>query len=289
MRIEPFTSDQLALAWCHRVYLRFRTYSRREVEALNALKQQTFSELLTPFDIRILELSTDAINVRLLASLNTKDAVSSAASKIKGRLSKWLTEFSSVDPNEGPQKWLGRGYFAVTTGNSTEHEVSAYLERQAVHHGYDRRALSPVFVRTFELHDDDERQLATDHATTRLRYHVVLATQGRQGVFTKDAGAAVTEAWRGMQPEMKAAIQKVSFVPDHVHVALALHPTVSPVALVTQLMNCAQDLIWKQFEGNAIRAGISRLWQPSAYVGSFGDLRSTAISSYVKRWERSGG
>lgn len=285
MFLQPFSSDELTFAWCHRVYFRFLTHRRRNVEALKDLLKNPFAEILDPYGIRILEMSVSAIDLRLLVSLDAPSSVSSAASKIKGRLSKWLSEHAAVDPNTTFDKYLARGYFAVTTGKSSEEDVAAYLERQAEHHGYNRRARPPTFVQSFVLNEADENLLATDHAATRLRYHIVLATQGRRGVFFRDIAVAATECWRGIQSEIKAVIQKVSFVPDHVHVAVALHSSISPVAVVVHLMNRAQELLWRQFDDVIIRAGINRLFQTSTYVGSFGDLRSAAISSYLRRWE----
>lgn len=81
-------------------------------------------------------------------------------------------------------------------------------------------------------------------------------------------------------------IDKVSFLPDHVHVALALHPAASPAEIVVGMMNAAQETMWAAFADDVVRAGVERLWQCSAYIGSFGELSSNAISAYVERWER---
>jgi len=81
-------------------------------------------------------------------------------------------------------------------------------------------------------------------------------------------------------------IDKVSFLPDHVHVALGLHPSKSPAAIVAAMMNATQERMWDSFDDTVIKAGVERLWQPSAYIGSFGDLSSNAVSAYIERWER---
>lgn len=81
------------------------------------------------------------------------------------------------------------------------------------------------------------------------------------------------------------ALEEVSFVPDHVHLAVHIHPSVSPAKSVVALMNAAQELLWTEFAESAIRAGVERLWQPSAYIGSCGDLESAKLAAYVRRWE----
>lgn len=44
--------------------------------------------------------------------------------------------------------------------------------------------------------------------------------------------------------------------------------------------------MWDSFADSVIHAGIDRLWQPSAYLGSYGDLESAKVSKYVQQWER---
>jgi len=64
---------------------------------------------------------------------------------------------------------------------------------------------------------------------------------------------------------------KVSFVPDHAHIALRAHP---------ELMNSAQE----EIRGALIPARVERLWQPSLYIGSYGDLASPQIRKYIEQW-----
>lgn len=75
------------------------------------------------------------------------------------------------------------------------------------------------------------------------------------------------------------------FVPDHVHVALRTHPLLSPADVVVALMNSSQDVVSRQL----VRAGLNRLWQPSAYVGSYGDLASAQVRKYIEGWDKTEG
>jgi REP element-mobilizing transposase RayT len=282
MFIQPYTVHELDLAYCNRVYLRFRSHRRKEIAGFTKLTKQLLSDLLMPYGIHLLEFTATDVDIRILVSLQATESVSVATSKIKGRLSKWISDNT---PNQSPDekhKWFGRGYFATTVGHTRTAEVSAYLDRQASHHHYDQRQRPPCYVESFDL---NETLLATDHAVTRLRFHIVLATEQRQGVFHDASAPCVTAVWRKLQPEMKSVIEKVSFLPDHVHLAISVHPIVSPVTLVAELMNQAQNIIWENFEKDVVRANVTRLWQSGAYVGSFGDLQSAAMAAYVKKWD----
>ena len=85
---------------------------------------------------------------------------------------------------------------------------------------------------------------------------------------------------------LEATVNKTDFVPDHVHLAVRFHPSVSPAAIVVALINAAEERLWSNFPEAAIRAGVQRLWQPSAYLGTFGELQSAKIPAYLRRWKR---
>jgi REP element-mobilizing transposase RayT len=281
MQLQPYSPEELNFAYSYRVYFRTRTHRRSPNADLQRLSSETFRDLLKPYGINLLELATSSTEIRLLLSLTPSESVAVASSKWKGRLSKWLTEQGS----NTSAKHLARGYFAITSGASTAEAISGYLDQQGEHHGYADRARPPTFVCSCPATPESESLLTADHAVTRLRFHIVLATWQRRGVFGQAAAQAVSECWQALQTECRVQIDKLSFVPDHVHLALTLHPAATPAEVITMLMNAAQDIIWRRFDREVIQAGVERMWQPSAYVGSFGDLTSNAIGAYVRQWE----
>jgi putative transposase len=282
MLIQPYSIAELHFAWSFRVYVRFRTHHRRRNEALARLDSATLGKLLEPYEINVLEISAGTLDVRAMLSLRVQESVSAAVRRLKGRISKWL---STQSADSGEKKILGRGYFAVTTGKSTADEIAKYLDSQGQHHGYETRVRPPVYVKTSERVGESRSQLATDHAVKSIRFHIVFATQWRKGVFSEATGRAIAERWRSLEPSARFSIVKVSFVPDHVHIAVETHPAVSPAEVVEKLMNSAQELMWERFDDCVIEAKVSRLWQASAYVCSYGDLSSSELGAYVRRWE----
>jgi REP element-mobilizing transposase RayT len=250
--------------------------------ALSRLDRKTLDSLLQEYGVHILETSASQSDVKVLASLLPAETVAAGASKMKGRVSKWLRGQSKLPQ---AQKLLSRGYFACTTGTSTEQAVLAYPEGQGEHHGYMSRPLPPVFVASYSMTPEDEQRLSASHAVTVLQFHVVLSTWRRKGVFDRRAGEATADCWRQVQGQCPMFIEKVSFVPDHAHVAVRTHPGLSPAMVVVTLMNAAQELIWKDFANSVIRGRVERLWQPSTYIGSYGDLESAKIAAYVRKWE----
>ncbi len=282
MRILPYQLEELDFAWCCRVYYRWRTHRGQAQAALAQLDQVTLDAMLQPYGIRILEANADPTAVKMLASLLPHETVAGCASRAKGRVSKWLREIARLQTS---QKLLSRGYFACTTGKPTAEAVDRYLSEQGTHHGYASRARPPVFIERYPITPADEQRLSAQHAVMVLKLHIVLSTWRRKGVFGRPEGEAVAARWRQMQHEWQTFVEKVSFVPDHVHVAIRIHPNASPARLVFNMMNAAQDLLWEAFTEPVLRAAVDRLWQPSAYIGSYGNLQSAAMATYVRRWE----
>lgn len=273
LKPTDYCVDDVRFAYCYHVYFRWRTHRGRPSGHLNGLNRATADELVAKYDIRILECETDKDEVRLLVSLRPGDAVSVAEGKVKGQAAKWLRQQSG--------ERFGRGYFACTAGKSTSEKLDDYLASQGEHHGYANR-VPPVFVRSYAIGDD--ARLQSPHSVATLRFHFVLTTWRRRGVFGSRSAAAIANVWQSLEGEHRFALLKLSFVPDHVHVAIRVHPNVVPSQLAADLMNAAQSIVWRDFSGDAIQAGIERLWQPSSYIGSFGTLATPQVVSYVRRW-----
>ena len=85
------------------------------------------------------------------------------------------------------------------------------------------RQVPPVFVARYPPTHVDEERLAASHAATDLQFHVVLSTWRRRGVFGETAAAATAGCWRRLQSRHAMHVEKVSFVPDHVHRASRWH------------------------------------------------------------------
>jgi len=281
MLITNYQFDDLRFAYCFHAYLRWQTNCVRPYPPLAQLDAATLQTLVERFNINVLECESAATEVRTLVSLEPQETVAACASKLKGQTSKWLRQALG---NEQPQDLLSKGYFACTSGKSTAEQVDQYLASQEEHHGYEERKLSPVYLADYPLSETEEQALQANHSFTALQFHLVLATWRRRGVFSRIEAEAVTGRWRDLQAQEQFALRKVSFLPDHVHVAVRTHPSVSPGRLIVALMNEAQRTMWEGFADRVIHAGIERLWQPSAYLGSFGDLATAQVQHYLENW-----
>ena len=280
MRYEPYRAETLRVAYCHRICLHAQTYRRLPQPCLEGLHKNQLAAALAPYSLHLLDLGADGTDLVCQLSLQPAEPIASAASKFKGRLSKWLRSMQNLD---SPGKLLAKGYLAYTVGDTTDTIVANYLDRQGEHHGYSNRPRPPVLVETFAEASSAVR-LDAAHSVSLLRYHLVFGTARRRGIFTQAEGGGVIEAWRALEPGHQFALLKASFVPDHVHLAIRVHPAAKPLALATELMNVAQEVMFEQFPEIMIRYGGNRLRENGAYIGSIGDVTSRAVRNTIRRW-----
>ena len=282
MLIQPYQLEELRFACCFRVYYRWRTHRASLQPALRRLDRETLDSLLKEYGIHILEASASHRTSRSSQACCRHETVAACASKMKGRVSKWLR--GAVQAAAGAEASQPR-VFRLHDGNLDRGGRAGVPGSQGEHHGYMSRPLPPVFVASYSRTPEDEQRLSASHAVTVLQFHIVLSTWRRTGVFGQAGGRGHRRLLAQVQRQRPMFIEKVSFVPDHVHLAVRTHPSLSPAAVVVALMNASQELIWKDFANSVIRGRVERLWQPKAYVGSYGDLESAKIAAYVRKWE----
>src|SRR5262249_51929835 len=156
--------------------------------------------------------------------------------------------------------------------------VRRYLDQQAEHHGYSKRALPPVFRYSAR----QPIALTAAHATFELTHHLVLATEHRRGVFTAGIGAELGSYWLKVAAKHGFAIERISVLPDHVHLLVRTVPRLSIEACALALMNNGQHFVARQFPEALITAGLNQLWQPSAYAGATGTVTTARCQSIPK-------
>lgn len=148
MLIQPYERGELQFAYCYRVYMRWRTHFGNPCEPLGRLNKRTLSALAQNYGIHVLECATNPTDLLAEVSLKPTETISSAASKLKGRVSSWLRTELGL---ERPANLLSLGYFACTVGKSTSGEVDKYLNSQGEHHGYAARKIRRSTLRNMSL------------------------------------------------------------------------------------------------------------------------------------------
>lgn len=280
--LRPYLELDLSFAWSYVIYLRWKTHRNQPNPHLPRLDHPTLETIAQRYGIRVLEATTSSSEVILMASLKPDESVSSCASKLKGQSSKWLREAMALGP--GPRLW-SRSYFAAGIGKNTKQAVEAYLAKQPERHGYSERPHPPVFVKQYPLTDADDMRLQPKHGRTDIQLHVSLSTLQRASVFAARSGEALAAFWKARERDGKFALLKISIVPDHLHLALKIHPTVAPSGLVLDLMNSAQEFLFENHRDAILATGLPQIWYPGAYIGTYGEVTRVRVRDYIREWD----
>jgi putative transposase len=160
--------------------------------------------------------------------------------------------------------------------------VRTYLDQQAEHHGYACRIRPPVY----RYKAEEATTLAASHAFVDLTHHLVLSTNKRKSVFDSVVGKALADYWLRVATKHGFAIDRLSLVPDHVHLIVRILPRMSIEECALFLMNNGQHFIGKNYPQILIQAGIDQLWQPSAYAGTCGDYTTGLIQQWLSSAEK---
>jgi REP element-mobilizing transposase RayT len=140
MQVADYHLQEIQFAYAYHAFLHWRTYRRIAYQQLANLDRNQLHALVEPLGLHVLDCDSRPTECRVLVSLRPPESLSAGASKLKGRVSKWLRQQLGLT---GSTTLLARGYFACTSGGSTRERVEAYLDAQGNHHGYNQRVVPP--------------------------------------------------------------------------------------------------------------------------------------------------
>jgi putative transposase len=276
MFLTPFTS----LTWAYQLhyYLAFRTHRRHKVfwsksPELNDL----IAEICDRHQIHLLECQPHPDQVRTLVSLRPDQRIAKTIQILKTNSSREWNRRFDLRPPLWPSGYLARSVGLVRTS-----AVRTYLDQQAEHHGYACRIRPPVY----RYKAEEATTLAASHAFVDLTHHLVLSTNKRKSVFDSVVGKALADYWLRVATKHGFAIDRLSLVPDHVHLIVRILPRMSIEECALFLMNNGQHFIGKNYPQILIQAGIDQLWQPSAYAGTCGDYTTGLIQQWLSSAEK---
>jgi putative transposase len=275
MRVEPLT--KLHWAFQFHYLLCFRTNRRRNLFAGNgriALLADSLTEICDRHDYHLLEAEPHTDHLRCLLSLRPNHDISNVIQTVKTNLSRESCAALALTP----PVWE-RGYLARTVGRVRIRAVRKYLDGQAEHHGYASRLRPPVFRYLACV----PVSLKAAHAAFDLNYHLVFATRFRRAIFDSRIGGELGAHWLKVAEKRGFAIDRMTVLPDHVHLLVRTVPKMSIEACALSLMNNAQHWLAQRFAPVLVKEKVDQLWQASAYAGTSGEVTTALMKWFLRR------
>ncbi len=274
MFLEPFT--QISFAFQLHYELCFRTHRRKALFSDAARVEsftRTLEEICQRHGYHLLDKAVYPDHIRSILSLRPSDTISKTLQKLKGNLSALLGAEFGVEP----PMWAD-GFLARSVGRVRIDAVKKYIGEQAEHHGYDRRVIPPVF----RYRVKQPKRLTGAHSVFDLSHHLVIATYKRRGLFGAHIGQELVHYWLAVAEKKDFAIDAATVLPDHVHLLIRIAPKQSVESCALALMNNGQHWYGKHYSTLLVKAKVDRLWQPSAYAGTTGELTTALLKSFLK-------
>jgi len=101
-------------------------------------------------------------------------------------------------------------------------------------------------------------------------------------MFNSTLGGALGDYWLRVAAKHGFAIDRMSVVPDHIHLMVRIVPSMSIEECTLLLMNNGQHFVGNNYPQLLIEAGINQLWQASAYAGTCGKYTSGLIQKWLQ-------
>jgi putative transposase len=271
------TFTKLEAAYQLHFYLYFQAYRSRALFAEEPVRRaltDVVDEVCQREDYHLLEACPSIDHLRLLISLKPHQAVSRTVKMLKGNLSRQLgLRFPETKP------WLGKGYFARSSGKVDIETARSYVESQATHHGYKGK-----WTEALELRNSSFKSPAfqLDHSICILSYHVVLVTKGRASVFDETIAGGLFNCAVAVGYKHGFALERMSILPDHVHLILEAVPSKSIDELVLALVNNTAYWMGKHYWGVLKQTSAWDVWQPSYYAGTVGEYTTAQVKRFLR-------
>jgi REP element-mobilizing transposase RayT len=200
---------------------------------------------------------------QLQATFSTRPHVSPVflAARVKGRL---LHAYRTAGiPIQFKRKLAVR-----SMGETTRTAVERYVRDQLVN----ADLADPRYLDRMRLHhhQDPDVRLEEPQESDSGRYwynlHLVWVTADRLRMGGGETPETIREMCLQTARKRRSAIAELSVMPDHVHMAVRVHPEVSPEEMALAVMNNA-----------AWGLGQFRFWQNGYYAGTFGEYTMRAV------------
>ncbi|WP_445475502.1 IS200/IS605 family transposase [Methanococcoides methylutens] len=123
---------------------------------------------------------------------------------------------------------------------------------------------------------------STSSAVYEINYHIVWCTKYRKQVLNNELKQFLDDQLRTIADSKEWTVIELEVMPEHIHMFISAPPFIAPTDIVKILKGVSAkrtfekfpDLREREFWGN-------KLWSPSYYVGTAGQVSAETIKRYI--------
>lgn len=116
-----------------------------------------------------------------------------------------------------------------------------------------------------------------------VNYHVVWSVKYRKKVLNKDVEDRLKELCYEIADEKDFTVHLIEVgEQDHVHLFISGHPKIAPSYMVKMLKGITGRLLLREFPWVKSFLWKGKLWNPSYYIETVGDISEETIKKYIQ-------
>ena len=125
----------------------------------------------------------------------------------------------------------------------------------------------------------DNRYTVNAGSVFSLKYHLVWCPKYRKRILVDVLAKRLRGLLYQKAKEIKAKIQALEIMPDHVHLLVESDPTMAPARLAAQFKGFTSHQLREEFPW--LKSYLPSLWSRSYYIGSVGAVSKATVKRYI--------
>lgn len=117
------------------------------------------------------------------------------------------------------------------------------------------------------------------HCAYNINYHIVFCPKRRRKILVESIASDCKDIITQVCEEVKAKVEALEIMPDHVHLFVSANPTISPHALIKKIKGRTSNLLRKEY---LQLSKMTSLWSSSYYVGTIGQVSESVVKLYIE-------
>ena len=115
-----------------------------------------------------------------------------------------------------------------------------------------------------------------------MAYHIVWVTKYRKKVLLPEIQKALNNILKTICQEKNWKLLSCEIMPDHIHYFISAPPQWRPSDIAKLLKGISSRRLLLQYPELSTYRGRSKLWSPSYFIGTAGNITAKTIKRYIE-------
>lgn len=123
----------------------------------------------------------------------------------------------------------------------------------------------------------------SSHSVYNINYHIVFCPKRRKAVLVDDLAKDLEQIIYQVCEKMKCTVEKLSIMPDHVHLFVSVPPNLAPHLIVKNIKGVSSHELRPKY---ICLQKIPTMWSRSYYIGSVGFVSESIVKNYIENQKK---